>query len=50
MINRNVTVLIAAFILLIGLQSYSYSSPDEVKKIYTAMQKLFRPTLRRIKG
>ena len=32
MINRNVTVLIAAFILLIGLQSYSYSSPDEVKK------------------
>ena len=40
MINRNVTVLIAAFILLIGLQSYSYSSPDEVKK-YTQQCKNF---------
>ena len=40
MINRNVTVLIAAFILLIGLQSYSYSSPDEVRK-YTQQCKNF---------
>jgi hypothetical protein len=40
MINRNVTVLIAVFILLIGLQSYSYSSPDEVKK-YTQQCKNF---------
>ena len=40
MINRNVTVLIAAFILLIGLQSYSYSSPNEEKK-YTQQCKNF---------
>ena len=40
MINRNVTVLIAAFILLIGLQNYSYSSPEEVKK-YTQQCKNF---------
>ena len=40
MINRNVTVLIAVFILLIGLQSYSYSSPNEVKK-YTQQCKNF---------
>ena len=40
MINRNVTVLIAVFILLIGLQSYSYSSPDEVKE-YTQQCKNF---------
>jgi len=29
MINRNITALIAVFMLLIGLQSYSYSSPEE---------------------
>ena len=40
MINRNVTVLIAVFILLIGLQSYSYSSPNEEKK-YTQQCKNF---------
>ena len=40
MINKNIAVLIVVFILLIGLQSYSYSSPDEVEK-YTQQCKDF---------
>jgi DNA-directed RNA polymerase subunit F len=40
MINKNRAVQIVVFILLIGLQSYSYSSPDEVEK-YTQQCKNF---------
>ena len=40
MINKSIAVLIAVFMLLIGLQSYSYSSPDEVNK-YTQQCKNF---------
>ncbi len=40
MINKNITALIVVFILLIGLQSYSYSSPVEVEK-YTQQCKNF---------
>jgi hypothetical protein len=40
MINKSIAVLIVVFMLLIGLQSYSYSSPDEVNK-YTQQCKNF---------
>ena len=40
MINKNRVIQIVVFILLIGLQSYSYSSPDEVEK-YTQQCKNF---------
>jgi hypothetical protein len=40
MINKSIAVLIAVFMLLIGLQSYSYSSLDEVNK-YTQQCKNF---------
>ncbi|MBW2252414.1 MAG: hypothetical protein JRF60_17790 [Deltaproteobacteria bacterium] len=40
MINKNRAVQIVVFILLTGLQSYSYSSPDEVEK-YTQQCKNF---------
>ncbi len=40
MINKNRAVQIVIFILLIGLQSYSYSSQDEVEK-YTVQCKNF---------
>jgi len=40
MINKNITALIAVFMLLIGLQSYSYSSPVETEK-YTQQCKDF---------
>lgn len=40
MINKKLAVQIAVFILFIGLQSYSYSSPDEVEK-YTQQCKNF---------
>jgi hypothetical protein len=40
MINKKITIQIVVFILLIGLQSYSYSSPDEVEK-YTQQCKNF---------
>jgi len=40
MINRNITALIAVFMLLIGLQSYLYSSPVETEN-YTQQCKNF---------
>ncbi len=40
MINKNRAVQIVVFILLTGLQSYSYSSPDEAEK-YTQQCKNF---------
>ena len=40
MINRNITALIAVFMLLIGLQSYLYSSPVETEN-YTQQCKSF---------
>ena len=40
MINRNITALIAVFMLLIGLQSYLYSSPVETES-YTQQCKSF---------
>ncbi|KHE91309.1 MAG: hypothetical protein K8F52_12580 [Candidatus Scalindua rubra] len=40
MINKKITIQIVVFILLISLQSYSYSSPDEVEK-YTQQCKNF---------
>jgi len=40
MIKKNLAILLVVFILLIGLQSYSYSSPVEVEK-YTQQCKNF---------